>query len=322
MPTLTFEGQRYGRDASETVLDTLSRHGVAVPHSCKSGICQSCLMRAVKSEVPPDAQKGLKDSLKSQNYFLSCCCKPEGDFTATLEQPEQFRIPARVVSLAPLNSSVMRVRLEPREPIEYRAGQFLNLRRPDGLVRSYSIASLPQRDEFIELHVKRIADGRMSAWVHEQLSAEDSVEISQPLGECYYRPGNPEQALLLIGTGCGLAPLYGVIRDALHQGHSGPIRLYHGSRSCDGLYLIDELRDLAREHRNFTYVPCTSNEPTLDGVLQLRANDAAFKQNANLKNWRVFLCGHPDMVNATKKKAFLAGANLKDIHADAFALSR
>jgi ferredoxin-NADP reductase len=162
----------------------------------------------------------------------------------------------------------------------------------------------------------------MSAWVHEQLSAEDSVEISQPLGECYYRPGNPEQALLLIGTGCGLAPLYGVIRDALHQGHSGPIWLYHGSRSCDGLYLIDELRDLAREHRNFAYVPCVSNEPTLDGVLQLRANDAAFKQNANLKNWRVFLCGHPDMVNAAKKKAFLAGANLKDIHADAFALSR
>jgi hypothetical protein len=32
----------------------------------------------------------------------------------------------------------------------------------------------------------------------------------------------------------------------------------------------------------------------------------------------VFLCGHPDMVKSSKRNAFLAGAALRDIQADAF----
>lgn len=38
----------------------------------------------------------------------------------------------------------------------------------------------------------------------------------------------------------------------------------------------------------------------------------------SLKDHRVFLCGNPDVVGLLRKKAFLAGASLKDIYADAF----
>jgi NAD(P)H-flavin reductase len=41
-------------------------------------------------------------------------------------------------------------------------------------------------------------------------------------------------------------------------------------------------------------------------------------QLSSLKGWRIFLCGHPDMVNQSKRQAYLQGANLQDIHADAF----
>jgi hypothetical protein len=37
-----------------------------------------------------------------------------------------------------------------------------------------------------------------------------------------------------------------------------------------------------------------------------------------LAGFRVFLCGHPELVAALKKKAFLAGAGLREIHADPF----
>jgi len=40
-----------------------------------------------------------------------------------------------------------------------------------------------------------------------------------------------------------------------------------------------------------------------------------------LAGWRVFLCGLPDMVHATRKQAYLKGARLADIHADAFELA-
>ena len=322
MPTLIFEKQHYQRNPEETVLDCLLRHGVSVPHSCRSGVCQSCLMRSIDSDPPAAAQHGLKDSLRQQRYFLACACAPEGDIAATLSGPVLIRLPARVISVEKLSRRIARVRLDPAGDFDYRAGQFLNLARGDGLTRPYSIASLPYTEDFLELHVARHEQGRMSSWIHDELQPGDELAVSTPLGECCYRPEHPQQPLLLVGTGCGLAPLYGVIRDALHHGHTGPIWLYHGSRDREGLYLVEELRGLARAHDNFKYVPCLDSPAAgeADFTLQ-RAHEAALARHTDMKGWRVFLCGHPEMVKQTKKKTYLAGAALADIHADPFHLA-
>jgi len=318
MPRLTFEAHGYELRENESVLECLTRHGVTVPHSCKSGICQSCMMRAVHGVPTAEAIKGLKQTQQADGYFLACSCVPQVDMEVTLDAPELFLVPATVQSLVKLNSKITRVRLQPAQPIDYRPGQFVNVRRDDGLIRSYSLASVPQQDDYLELHVQRNAGGQMSGWIHDQLKAGDTLQVSTPRGECYYRPGALDLPLLLIGTGSGLAPLYGVIRDALRSGHRGPVWLFHGSRARNGLYLVDELQALAERHKNFRYVRCLSGEPEVDGFVSARADAAALQQHPNLKNWRVFLCGHPDMVKASKRNAFLAGAALRDIQADAF----
>jgi ferredoxin-NADP reductase len=38
----------------------------------------------------------------------------------------------------------------------------------------------------------------------------------------------------------------------------------------------------------------------------------------DLKGWKVFLCGNPELVKQVQRKTFMAGASMKDIHADAF----
>jgi ferredoxin-NADP reductase len=215
----------------------------------------------------------------------------------------------------------MRVALESHAPIDYRPGQFINLFRDRTLARSYSIASVPHRDEHIHLHVRRLAGGRMSGWIHGELRPGQTVEIQGPAGDCFYVPGHPEQPLLLIGTGSGLAPLYGIVRDALSRGHGGPVRLFHGSRDLKGIYLVDELRALAGEHPNFGYVPCLSGPEVPAGFAAGRAHEVALREVPDLRGWRLFLCGHPDMVKQAKKRAFLAGASMKDIHADAFSVN-
>jgi ferredoxin-NADP reductase len=160
--------------------------------------------------------------------------------------------------------------------------------------------------------------GRVSGWIHEQLRVGQTVELRGPSGNCFYVPGKPEQPLLFIGTGSGLAPLFGIIRDALHRGHTGPLRLYHGSRDIQGLYLAGELRDLARDYSQFDYVPCLSGPEVSAHHAAGRAHDVALAEIPELKGWRVYLCGHPVMVQQAQMRAFLAGASLQDIHADAF----
>lgn len=319
MSKLTYNNTTYFCTENETVLDVLHAHDVPVPSSCRSGLCQTCLMQAVKGTPPEAAQKGLKDTLKAQNYFLACCCRPDEDLEVTLPNSGTARIKVTVNSIEQLSPDIVCVSLHSEQQLDYKAGQFINLFKDSSLARSYSLASVPAQDNLLKLHVRKVPDGRVSGWIHHELKKDDSVEISLPVGDCFYTSGKPEQAMMLIGTGSGLAPLYGIARDAIAQGHTGPIRLYHGSATLDGLYMVNELRQLAEKHENFDYIPCVSDEPVTDeSISNGHVLDVALANNARLSGWRVFLCGNPNMVKAAKKKTFLTGAAMKDIYSDAF----
>ena len=302
----------------ETVLDALLREQVEIPYGCRQGACQSCIARSLDGAPPSKAQTGLKDVLRHQNHFLACLCYPERDMSIAIGSPEQRFCQAMVTDKQLLNAETLLVTLNTDEALDYYAGQFVNLKRGDGLQRSYSIANNRIHAHKLTFHIRRLAGGRFSAWAHDELNVGDRLEVSDPQGLCYYLPGNQPRNLLLIGTGSGLAPLAGIVSEALHQGHDGAIHLYHGSREVDGLYWIEEMRELAAQYANFNYTPCVSRGDAPDGVANGRANDVAMNQLPDLKDWRVYLCGHPDMVQQSKRQAFLKGAKFNDIYADAF----
>jgi len=245
---------------------------------------------------------------------------PETDLDIAPPAHDGLFMPAEVVSLRDFSPEVRQLRLRSLERFDYRPGQFINLRGPGGLVRSYSLASLPESGPELELHVRRYDNGAMSGWIFDGLRPGERVEIQGPNGACFYLPGDAAQPLLLVGTGTGLSPLLGIVRDALARGHRGPIRLYHGSRTRWGLYMDGMLREMSGTHGNFTYAPCVSRDTQEDGLRRGRADDLAFADQASLGGWRVFLCGYPPMVLAAKKRAYLAGARLQDICADPFEL--
>lgn len=320
MVSIRFADARYACRPKETVLDALLRQDVSVPFSCKNGVCLTCMLRASEGGLPAKAQAPLKETLRAQGYFLSCLCQPTHDMAVALPDDASLFGRARVVAVDDLAPQIRRMRLAPATPLYYHAGQFVNLRRADGLQRSYSLASVPRLDSELEIHVKRLPGGAMSNWVFHGLKPGDTFDLQGPNGDCFYLPGRPRQPLLLIANGSGLGALLGIARDALHTGHRGPVALYHGSRQPAGLYLRDALAMLAAEFDNFRYHPCLSGEDVPDACRPGRAEVVALADNSDLKGWRVFLCGYPPMVAAAKRNAFLAGAALADIHTDPFEL--
>lgn len=321
MATIELEGKAYPCEENETVLDCLTRHGVQVPSSCRAGVCQSCMMRAEQGEIPKAAQVGLKPTRVTQGYFLACSCKPQDDLRIRFPDAEGLRMGARVVGKELLSHDIVAVRLVPDKPMDYRAGQFIRLFRDGGLSRCYSLASVPVLDEWLELHVRHVPGGQVSGWVHGDLSPGDSVQIADSSGHCFYVPDQQDRAMLLVGTGSGLAPLYGIVRDALHQGHWGPVWLYHGSHGSKGLYRVDELHELERQFANFHYVPCVSHEKPSNGMRQGMVLDVVAGDHESLDGWQAFLCGHPDMVTLGKTQLFLSGVSLSEIYADPFVAS-
>ena len=321
MPKIVFEDREYLSEDNESVLDCLLRHDVSVHYSCRAGICQSCMMTMEDGTPTEASQKGLKDALKVQNYFLMCALVPESDITIARPGKDFQNVETDVLALDKLNDNVLRVRLARPEGYDYFPGQFLSLENPDGVERSYSLASLPDDEDFLELHINHINNGKVSGWVHNTMKVGDTVSISPAAGDCFYTPNPPEQDLLLIGTGTGLAPLYGILRDALRQGHQGQIHLYHGSSTAEGLYLIEDLQNLDARHANVHYHPCVSRGTPAEGMTSGRADQKALEDIDKLGGWRIYLCGREDMVKSIRQKAFLAGASLKDIYADPFVAS-
>lgn len=313
MPIVTYAGVSYAAAPGEAVLDTLLRHNVPVSNSCRAGACQSCMLRASAGTISPQAQRGLKATLVEQGYFLSCSMVPEDDLL--IEPATGIEMRASIASLERLTPTVLRARLRLPEPLAYRAGQYVTLRRDDGLSRSYSLASLPNEDT-LELHVRLAPHGRMSGWLFNEARAGDALTLRGPAGDCFYTAGKADQPLLLAGTGTGLAPLAGILRDALRNGHAGPIHLYHGSRTREGLYLQAEIEALTLINANLHYrtiVPEDDDVSTAAALVGAIAGD-----HPSLAGWRGFICGNPPAVSALKKKLFLSGMSSREIFSDAF----
>jgi ferredoxin-NADP reductase len=275
-------------------------------------------MRAVRGSVPEKAQIGLTPTMVARGLFLACQCFCTEDLEVALADDVIERIEATVSAIEPLNDEIRALHLRPSRPFVYRSGQFLRLFKDARNSRNYSLSSVPSLDDDLMLHVRRFSGGLVSGWIFEHLAPGDRVTISEAFGDCFYLPGRPDQNILLLGTGCGLAPLYGIARDALRSGHRGRIHLYHGSRDVSGLYLVEQLRRIEATHPNFRYRPCVSGGPSNDAHWAAIPLDLALKDDPDLTGWRVYLCGNPQMVNAARMQTFLAGAASSEIFADPF----
>lgn len=315
---LGYKGQRFELLTGETVLDGLLRGGVEVPHSCRSGICRSCTMVASSGTVPESAQVPLREVERRSGMFLACMCRPAGDLELR-DLDDQATIAARIVEVTHLSGSVVRLRLQPEQPLAYEAGQYLSLQRSDGLTRSYSLASLPS-EPLLELHLRRMPSGQMSTWAYEQARPDMTVSLRGPFGSCCYAADPIDAPILMVGVGTGLAPLWGVVRQALASGHVGPITLFQASAEPAGLYMRDELLELARVHPQLQIRSCVLHGG--GGELEQGAVDALavehLRASGNIAAHMAFVCGDSAIVQRVRRGLFMAGMSPRRILLDAF----
>lgn len=315
MPKVIYEGRSLPVMAGETVLDCLLRNGAAVSHGCHIGACQACEQRAVSGSPGSAAQLGLDASQKAKGHFLACQCIPTEDIavepTAASSQEAVVRAIERV------SDRVLRLRLERPRGFDYRAGQFIGLTRGN-LTRSYSLASLPQEDADLELHVKRVRGGKMTTFLFDELRVGDRLKIAGPSGGCVYVAGAPNQPLLLCGTGTGVAPLIGIVRDALRGAHRGPIQLFHGVRTKADAYAVETLRALQARHPNFSFTVCTLDSSDERDFSSGPLTDVLGRTVRGTTGRKLYLCGAPEMVTSLRRWAVFGGASSSDILMDPF----
>lgn len=315
---ITVAGKAYNCEAGETVLDALLRQKAPVPYACRQQICKMCAMRSLNVAPPVASQAVLKDTLKAKNYFLACACIPEQDMDIALPEALTAQVNAVVVNIDQLSDNVVALLFECERQVNYAAGQSIVLMNHDKVGKNYFISSSTSQKEnrLIEVHVPLVENSFFSDWVRDELNIGDTVHISCPMGQNFYVPNNLDQPILLIGVDEGLSPLIGIMQDALENDHPAPIYLFHGVKSQERLYLVEDLREITDYRPNFRYYPCIENaDVQAQGFHQGLAHRIALQMLPDLTGWRVFICGKSDAVKSAQKEIYLAGASTKDIYA-------
>ena len=202
------------------------------------------------------------------------------------------------------------------ETLVFTPGQFISvLERVDGkeITRAYSIAS-PRGGNRFELCLNRIPDGIVSSYLF-QLNPGDEVEMGEPLG--FFTLRHPGHRAVFIATGTGIAPFRSMLLEHLPKTHPR-ITLLFGVRHEHGLLYRDEFEALAKEYKNFRFMP-TITQPTetwrgLTGRVQAHLDDAlAIRSYEDQATLDVYVCGLKEMVDDVRAELKKRGFDRKQI---------
>ena len=288
----------------ERLLGVCQQAGIHLPSACAgAGTCGLCKARVVSGggEAGPQELAHLSQREAARGGRLACQVRILGPMSIEVDEA-YFDIRSwhcqveRTVSVSTLIREIV-LRLPEGEPMEFRAGGFVELSSPPyqldfkdldiepefrdvwdkmnlwrlhagsdvEVTRAYSMANHPAEQGLIILNI-RVAlppPGHADAPPGVvsswlfSLKPGDPVTLRGPYGHFAVEPS--ERELVFIGGGAGMAPLRAQILDLLQtQGSRRKISYWYGARSKRELYYEEVFEELQREHENFGWYPALS----------------------------------------------------------------
>ncbi len=181
---------------------------------------------------------------------------------------------------------------------------------PDKMIkRAYSIASSTSADE-LEFYITLVHSGALTPRIFN-LQVGDKIEIGKRfVGMFTLDEISPDQNVILIATGTGVAPYMSMLRtDALTR--KGKIMVIHGAANSWDLGYSSELRLLESITDKLIYVP-TITEAGKEPVewkgetkfIQDLWTDGTVEKKLGFKptpdNTHIFICGNPKMIETVQ----------------------
>ena len=288
------------------------RADLMIPYGCRDGACGTCKSRILGGSVDYGSYQHttLTDAEKQQNLALLCVASPLTDLTVEVRDVRRAgdiqirKLPCRVeriVKPAP-DVAVVSLRLPANERLRYLAGQFIDVLLKDGRRRSFSIATAPEDEGLIELHVRHVPGGLFSGQLFNEFKGREILRFEGPFGAFYLREES-DKPIIFVAGGTGFAPIKAVIEHAIHQAITRPMVLYWGVRSLVDLYLPEVPGQWQQRHPDFTFIPVLSDPrpedhwPGRTGLV----HKAVMTDFADLSGYQVYACGGPAMIDAARK---------------------
>ncbi|MFB0949423.1 MAG: 2Fe-2S iron-sulfur cluster binding domain-containing protein, partial [Burkholderiaceae bacterium] len=305
--SLTIEplGRTIEVNDGQTILDAALREGIYLPHACCHGLCATCKVQITDGEVDHGQASNfaLMDYEREEQKCLACCATLQSDVVIEAdidEDPDALNLPIddfdgvveRIENLTPTIKGVW-IRLD--KPMQFQAGQYVNLTVGELDARAFSLANSPSTGDLIELNIKQVPGGQITGYVHNDLKVGEHVKVVGPYGRFFTRK-SAQLPLIFMAGGSGLSSPKSMIAELLEDDCTLPITLVYGARTRDELYDHDLFVQWTQKYPNFTYVPALSAVEEGDAWNGFRGfvHDAAKTQFDNdFRGHKAYLCGPP-----------------------------
>lgn len=196
---------------------------------------------------------------------------------------------------------------------QYRPGQFLTLRIPHqrgALARCYSLSSAPGIDARLRVTVKRVADGRASNWICDQLRAGSTVEALPPAG--VFVPRNLDDDFLLFAGGSGITPVLSIAKSALRHG-DGRVTLIYANRDEKSIIFRDVLRELGAAYpQRLTVLHWLDSVQGIPNSTQMQALAAPWSDG------QCFICGPGSFMDGARAALLALDVPRERMHIERF----
>lgn len=217
--------------------------------------------------------------------------------------------------------AVLRVRTD--QPVPYLAGQSVSVEATDRRPREwrfYTPATAPGGTE-LELHARLLPGGPVSTALVRSVDKGDTLRIGPPFGRMVLDPASPRPIVLIAGS-TGLAPMKAFVDQLAHWVADGtaparPVALYFGARSRREDYDGAALAEFADRHDWLTVTTAISDDIRWAGPRGL-VGEVAVAQPRDWSAHEVYVCGSPEMVEATRELLLAAGAAPEHVYSEEF----
>lgn len=203
------------------------------------------------------------------------------------------------------------------EPLpDYLPGQHLPISldiKGERVQRRYTLSSTPEKPERYGISVKKLADGRLSPWLHHELSVGDRLLAAAPAGEFHL---GSERKLLLLSAGSGVTPMLSIARTLHLRGELDEVHFMHLCRSEADIPAARELHAMTQLGMTLTLI-LSQPEAHWQG-LRGRLDDSHLGQVKGLAEREVFVCGPLGFMADTANRLTALGVPAGRIRQESF----
>lgn len=300
----------------QDVLAAAEAAGLYPPAMCHEGSCGLCAGHVADGayEMGPHSPQALPPG---DGGVLLCRCQPRGDLTITLPctdaQIGRHRVPERAAEITGITPAAdgtlaLSLRVLPDaalgQAVDFQPGQYMELGVPAlGLRRAYSPANLPNWEGRLDFLIRLVPGGAFTGWLARDARPGAELTLRGPLGDFMLDEASPRPRLFIAG-GCGLAPIFSMLRHMADFQDGTPAQLIYGANREEELLPAEAFADLQTALPQLGITLCLWHPaPGWQGFTGTTADalEALLAQAGSAPD--IYVCGPPRMLAAVEAVA-------------------